>query len=133
VNCELYGISSSVVRVLHSGGIRDFGGSDGELNPAGIDGVVGSAINSAMYFDIEGQPNLLAFVGYLVYKIAKDHYFVDGNKRLAWSVLVAALANDGLSISADQDEGEALIQGVSTDLINVEGIIDWIAARVVQF
>ena len=132
MNYELYGISAAKLRALHTFALSRDGGSEGERDPDGIDGVVGATITSALYFRSSDSPDILAFVAFLTIKIAMGHYFIDGNKRLAWTSLIVALGSRYYSLDASEDEAIQIIGKICDHAIDAENLIDWISERVTE-
>jgi death on curing protein len=62
---------------------------------------------------------------YLLFYIAKNHCFTDGNKRVAWAVAVRVLRDDGLKINAGQDEAAAMVNDVVTGILDLDLVLEW--------
>ena len=81
--------------------------------------------NLAAYGDA-GLAELAA--GYL-FAIAKNHAFVDGNKRTAWTVMRLFLGLNGGKHYYDKFEAVRFVEGVAGGTIDYDGARDWIAGR----
>lgn len=69
----------------------------------------------------------MPFAGYLLYYLAKNHCFLDGNKRVAWMSSMRVLAHFGLSLDATDDDAEQLVDDVVNDVItNGAGVVSWL-------
>jgi death-on-curing protein len=55
----------------------------------------------------------LVTAAYALYYFAKNHCFVDGNKRVAWHVCLAILNEMGYSVAVTQKEAEEFVKGVA--------------------
>jgi death-on-curing protein len=72
------------------------------------------------------------FAGYLLYYLARNHCFVDGNKRAAWMATVEVLLSLGLSVDADDDDAEGMVVAVATGEIGSGGeVVQWFAERII--
>lgn len=59
--------------------------------------------------------------------LARNHPFMDGNKRSAWIALNHLLHINGHFIFATQDDAYDYIQGVATGRLSLEQSAEWIA------
>ncbi|MFS8071553.1 MAG: type II toxin-antitoxin system death-on-curing family toxin, partial [Byssovorax sp.] len=66
-------------------------------------------------------------VAYLLMYLAKNHCFVDGNKRVAWSAAVRVLDMNGIRLREDDAEAAPLVNHVATGEAKVGDIITWLA------
>lgn len=120
------------VLALHREAIRRYGG-DGTQRQQDIDcvsGCLGNALSATLYREPTDAHQGLAFAGFLVYYLIKNHCFVDGNKRVAWLAGMQVLLSIGLTIAATDNEGEAMANDVATDkLTSGEAVVVWLAER----
>lgn len=61
--------------------------------------------------------------------LARNHPFMDGNKRSSWIALNHILRINGYFLFATQDEAFEYIQGVATGRLSLEQSAEWIAAH----
>ncbi len=59
--------------------------------------------------------------------LARNHPFVDGNKRASWIALNHLLRINGYLLFASQDDAFDFIQGVSRGQLSLEKSAEWIA------
>lgn len=78
-----------------------------------VESCVQNAMNAALYTADNDEPDLLTAVSYLLYYVAKNHCFVDGNKRTAWVAFVHVLWVNGLVVQADQVEAANLVNKIA--------------------
>lgn len=72
----------------------------------------------------------MIFAGYLLFYLAKNHCFVDGNKRLAWSATMHVLLGLGLTVDASTDEAEEFVLSVITSERSTGmEVVRWLAGR----
>ncbi len=58
--------------------------------------------------------------------IAKNHPFIDGNKRAAFVGMVVFLARNGLRLTATQDDATATMCGVAEGKIDIDTLAVWV-------
>jgi death-on-curing protein len=61
--------------------------------------------------------------------LARNHPFVDGNKRSSWIALNHLLRINGHLLFATQDDAFDFIQGVAKGQLSLEDSAEWIAER----
>ena len=93
-----------------------------------IDGAIGAAIQGAYYLSLEkGSPlDPLHIAGYLLFHIAKKHCFTDGNKRVAWAVVVECLLREGLEIAATENEAADFVLSIANNQTDQRGVLEWL-------
>jgi death-on-curing protein len=109
--------------LAHQQSISNYGGSDGIRDEGGLESALAYPKNLDAYGD-PGMPELAA--GYL-FAIAKNHAFVDGNKRTAWTVMRLFVGLNGGKLNYDKLEAVKFVEGVAGGTIDFEGARDWIA------
>ncbi|HZF55334.1 MAG TPA: type II toxin-antitoxin system death-on-curing family toxin [Polyangiaceae bacterium] len=111
---------------LHSVAITAFGGAASPPKEGCVDRSIASAINASLYSaDDDGEPDLLLAAAHLLFYVAKNHCFADGNKRAAWSAVIRALDLNGIRVEADPDEAAELVEGVASGARTVRDILLW--------
>ena len=96
-------------------------------------GLLDSALNRPLnlWAYSNPKPDLPAMAASLAMGIAKNHPFLDGNKRTAWVLCRTFLLLNGVNVSACQEEKYdtviALAAGESTE----EQFADWLRSHVI--
>jgi death on curing protein len=126
-------ITIAEVLRLHARGILEHNQTPVAINKAVedcVEGRIGNAWTSEGYCSDEDAKPGLCFAGYLLYYLTRDHCFLDGNKRAAWSTAMAVLASLGLTVSASDDESYSLVDRIANGVIK-DGmeVVYWLAAR----
>ena len=115
---------------LHDQGLARYGGPSGLRDAGLLESALQRPANRWAYERIEGIPALAAT--YAV-AIAKNHPFVDGNKRAAFLALVLFLRRNGSDLKATNDEAIAFTLAVASsecDLLQAEA---WVTAHTVRW
>ena len=105
------------------------GGMASPPRPGCVEQCLGNAWNAEGYRQEEGQRLGLLFACYVMFYLAMNHCFTDGNKRLAWASLTFVLSHYGLSVDASEDEAVEFVLSVAAGDCNVDGAIDWVTDR----
>jgi len=105
-------IPMPVVLALYAEGIRRYGGESSPPKPGCLEQSCGNAYSAELYSESASVPGL-AFSGYLLFYLTRDHCFVDGNKRIAWLCSMRVLANLGLTVGVSQADAEALCKRIA--------------------
>lgn len=125
-------ISPEKILALHREGAARYGGDPTQRRQDAdcVDGRIGSAANAASYC-AEGDADAgLILAAYLLFYLAKDHCFVDGNKRVAWLATVEVLKNLQLTINATTEEAYGFMLDISAGNVrHAEDVALWLAER----
>ncbi len=98
-----------------------------------VEGSLGSAWSAEQYQETEeGVCEGLIFAGYVLFYLAKNHCFTDGNKRVAWLSATWVLATLGVSVDASDDEAEQMVLAVvQGEIPSGAEVVRWLADRLV--
>ena len=94
---------------------------DGVRDLGAIESALARPLNLAGY----GAPDAAALAAAYAYGLAKNHGFLDGNKRTAWVVARLFLADNGLSLAFDPPDGIRTMEGVAAGGIDEAALADW--------
>lgn len=124
-------ISVGLVMELRDEGIRRYGGILATKPPAEcVAGSLGAAWSAGLYREPEEARRGLCFAGHVLFYLAKNHCFTEGNKRAAWAAAIEILARLGLTVTATTDEAWELIDAVIAGRIaNADHVIIWLSGR----
>jgi len=111
--------------LAHQHSIANYGGSDGVRDAGGLERALAYPQNLAAY----GEPGLAELAAGYLFAIAKNHAFVDGNKRTAWTVMRLFVAVNGGRLEYERLEAVRFVEGVAGGTIDYDGARAWIAAR----
>jgi len=118
---------------LYREGIRHYGGDASNPKPGCVESSIAAAWNAESYTNsVQSHLPGLVFAGYLLYYMAMNHCFSDGNKRVAWTSAMHVLLVHGLTLDATTDEAEQLMLSMITGSFgDGMAIAHWLAERVV--
>jgi len=111
--------------LAHQQSIANYGGSDGIRHIGGLECALAYPKNLAAY----GDPGMAELATGYLFAIAKNHAFVDGNKRTAWVTCNIFIEINGGELVFDKFDAVKFVEGVAGGTIDYDGARDWIAGR----
>lgn len=111
-----------LVIAFHDEQLREFGGPAGIRDLGMLESVLDRPRNKWSY----GETDVAALAAAYAFGIAKNHPFVDGNKRAALLSIVTFLGLNGIEFVADNAEAVVIIQGLAAGEIDEDGLARWI-------
>ncbi len=95
-------IEPEAIRIAHARQLQEHGGLDGVRDPGMLDSALNRPKNVWAYS--MPKPDNAALAAAYAFGIAKNHPFVDGNKRTAMVVCEAFMISRGYRVSATEDQ-----------------------------
>ena len=91
--------------------------------------LLGSALGRAQNLYAYGSPapSLLDLAAATAFGIARNHAFIDGNKRTALVAVCVFLADNGLQLLATNAEAAVMIEGVADGSVSEQDYAAWLA------
>ena len=90
-------LTKTVVLALHQEQIAEHGGAPGIRDDGALESALARPINHVAY----AKPTLPGLAAAYAYGVARDHPFVDGNKRASFVVANTFLILNGFELEAD--------------------------------
>lgn len=120
-------VSRAVVDAIHSDLIRTHGGSHGVRDVPLLESDLDRPRNRNLY---DPEADLADLAAAYSVGIAKNHAFIDGNKRTAFQVMYVFLGLNGYRIVAREPVVVALMVDVATGTVNEAVLAEWCRASV---
>jgi death on curing protein len=114
-----------VVLDFHAEQLSLFGGADGIRDRGLLESALARPINKFAY----GETVLAALAAAYGFGIARNHPFVDGNKRTALASMIVFLGLNRVDLDAPQEAATAIILGLAAGEITEEVLAHWVAAH----
>ena len=114
--------------LAHQHSIANYGGNDGVRDAGGLESAFAYPQNLAAY----GDPGLAELAAGYLFAVAKNHAFVDGNKRTPWTVMPLFVALNGGRLNYERLEAVWFGEGFTGGVIDYDGARAWVAARLTE-
>jgi len=122
-------IDRAVVLAIHEEQLAQHGGGVGIRDEGLLDSALARPVNRVGY---DPDADCATLAADYAFGLAKNHPFIDGNKRTAFVAMVLALALNGFQfIASDEDAVMAMLQLASGDL-SEEAFATWIRSNMVS-
>jgi len=122
-------ISEDVVLALHDRQIAEFGGSAGVRDMGLLQSALARPQNAYYYNQVVSLTKLAAAYAF---GIAKNHAFVDGNKRTAFMTAYLFLLKNGFVVHATDEERYMAILSLAEGVMSEEQFTEWLDAHVAK-
>lgn len=107
---------------MHAEQLALFGGADGIRDHGMLDSALARPKNRWHY----GETDLAALAAAYAFGIARNHPFIDGNKRAAFHALVVFLRMNDVAFKPDSAQATAIILGLAAGDVSEESLARWI-------
>jgi death-on-curing protein len=116
-------ISLAVVMAVHEAQLSEHGGTNGVRDQGLLESALARPRQIYAYAD---QPRLTQLAAAYAVGFAKNHPFVDGNKRTAWVLCATFLELNGRRVTADQPSVVEIMLGVADGTITDDLMALWL-------
>jgi death on curing protein len=107
---------------LHTEQLAIFGGPAGLRDVAMLESALGRPRNKWTY----GETDLAALASAYAFGLARNHPFVDGNKRAAFAAMMVFLRINGVAFKPDPAITSAAIQALAAGEVTEDEFARWI-------
>lgn len=107
---------------IHSRQLRRFGGAPGLRDEGMLRSALERPINKWTYEQLPLAERAAAYA----FGLAKNHAFVDGNKRIAFMAMMTFLNKNGAAFSPDPAQATAIILALAAGEVSEESLARWI-------
>jgi len=121
-------LSDLGVRAMHSALIAEHGGAEGIRDTNLLDSALARPRHALAYAD----PTLFDLAAAYAFGIARNHPFVDGNKRTALMAAYVFLRRNGYRLTAPEPEAVVVMRELAAGEIDEAGLAAWIEANVAR-
>lgn len=119
-------LERALIEAVHERQLAEHGGGSGVRDSGLIDSALARPINLSLY----DEPDAAALAASYAFGIARNHGFVDGNKRTAWVAARLFLALNEVAIDFDKAEATVMMQRLAAGELSEDDVADWFRQRV---
>jgi death on curing protein len=119
-------LDREVMLAVHDEQLAEHGGISGVRDMGLFDSALGKPLNVSAY----GEPTLAKLAASYGYGIARNHPFLDGNKRMAFVAVELFLVLNGFRLAADDAQCVLTMLDVAAGQITEEAFAAWIEANI---
>jgi death-on-curing protein len=116
-------IDPAVVMAVHEAQLSEHGGATGVRDQGLLESALARPRQIFAYAD---KPRLTQLAAAYALGIAKNHPFVDGNKRTAWVLCALFLELNGRDVTAEQTEVVEIMLGVAAGSVSDDEMALWL-------
>ncbi len=120
---EPFWLNERMVRAMHADQLLQHGGSSGIRDENLRSASLARPRHVFTYTDAPALFDLAAAYGY---GLAKNHPFIDGNKRTAFVVMAAFLELNDYSLNVPEMEVVLMMERLATDQESQESLAEWL-------
>jgi death on curing protein len=119
-------LSLEEVLVMHERQLARFGGAAGVRDRAALESAQSRPVNKWTY----EKSSLVDLAAAYAFGIARNHAFVDGNKRVAFLAMATFLRLNGIHFAPAQETATAAVFGLAAGTIDEAGFARWMTDNV---
>jgi death-on-curing protein len=118
-------IEPEAVYAIHDRLIEEHGGLAGIRDKA----VLESAMARPQHLFAYGTPDAADLAAAYAFGLARNHGFVDGNKRAAWTVARLFLARHGLQLKFQPGDAVVAVERLAAGIMSQDEFAQWLRMR----
>ena len=120
-------VEKEALQLLHLKALVRFGGAEGLRDEGLLDSALARQRNASHY---EGQKDIAALAASYAYGLARNHPFVDGNKRMAFMVIGVFLAANGWKLEAGPVEAIQAMTALADGELDESQLAAWLKRNI---
>lgn len=123
--------SKQALLILHDESLATHGGGSGMRDEGLLDSALARPLNLVAYADASNPPDIAALAAAYCIGLAKNHAFVDGNKRAAFLATGLFLYLNGYRLTATQADATLTVLGVAAGDVSEAAFAQWLRLHIV--
>jgi death-on-curing protein len=112
----------NIILDVHAEQLALFGGADGLRDQGLLESALARPVNKFGY----GETDLAALAAAYAFGLARNHAFVDGNKRAAFASIIVFLGLNGIDFDVRPEQATAMILALAAGEVSEESLTRWI-------
>jgi death-on-curing protein len=118
-------LDKAVALAIHDRQLAEHGGGSGVRDDGMLESALARPVNRWAYVD----EDLASLAAAYAFGLARNHPFVDGNKRTAWVLARLFLAINGHELAFEAPDVVAAMLALAAGELNEEKMADWFRRR----
>jgi death on curing protein len=119
---ELRWLDATIVLDVHAEQLALFGGADGVRDLGLLESALARPLNKFSY----GETDLAVLAAAYAFGLARNHPFVDGNKRSAFAAVIVFLGLNGIDFDVPPEQATAMFLALAAGEVSEESLARWI-------
>jgi death on curing protein len=115
-------LDTTIVLDVHAEQLALFGGAEGVRDIGLLESALARPLNKFAY----GETDLAALAAAYAFGIARNHPFVDGNKRAAFASIIVFLGLNEIDFDVPPEAATAIILSLAAGEVSEENLARWI-------
>jgi death on curing protein len=107
---------------MHAEQLAIFGGPEGVRDRGLLESAILRPVNQWHY----GQTDMAALAAAYAFGLARNHAFVDGNKRIAFHAMMVFLRGNGIEFAPDPAQATEIVLSLAAGEVSEESLARWI-------
>ena len=107
---------------MHAEQLALFGGPEGVRDRGALESAIARPVNQWHY----GETDMAALAAAYAFGLARNHAFVDGNKRAAFHAMMVFLRLNGIPFAPDPAHATAMFIALAAGEVSEESLTRWI-------
>jgi death on curing protein len=121
-------VSEAAILAAHEQQIAEHGGEPGLRDPGLLRSALARPQNKVAY----AAPDVAVLAAAYAFGIARNHPFVDGNKRMALLAAEIFLIDNGYALAADDAAVYDAIMRLAAGTLGEAGLVSWMRKNIVK-
>ncbi|WP_017672577.1 type II toxin-antitoxin system death-on-curing family toxin [Blastomonas sp. AAP53] len=121
-------LDKAILLAVHDRQIAEHGGGQGIRDEGLLESALNRPVNLAGY----GEPAAADLAAAYAFGIARNHPFVDGNKRTAWVAARLFLMVNAVEIAFDKADATVMMQQLAAGDLSEDEVARWFRDHIVQ-
>ncbi len=126
---EVIFLDARTVKQLHKMQIENFGGTHGLRDEGMLDSALNRPINKSGY----GSDDICDLAAAYLFRLARNHAFLDGNKRIAIVTAGIFLMENGFMIQSEEARLYQFVMAVASGEIDEDGVSRFLKDHIVPY
>lgn len=119
-------VDREMIEAVHERQLAEHGGGSGTRDAGALESALARPQNLVLY----GDPDAAALGATLAFGIARNHPFIDGNKRSAWVAARLFLRLNDIAIAYDKADATVMMQQLASGDLTEDEVAAWLRDRV---